>query len=266
MNATTVAVDLAKNVFQLAVADTSWKVIEQHRLTRSQFERWFQNREVSLVILEACGSAHHWGRRLNRLGIEVRLLPAAYIRAYVKRNKTDAADACALLEAARSSGITPVRIKSVEQQALQGLHRTRSLWMGARRPGAHPSQQGSLCTGQQIGAHLFRHFAGRRTLRHEPAAEQEDTAASICDAAIDQRNEEILPSAAQEIDRSSWQARSHLHRDTPITLPAASRLPLVTIGAWWADSMSARVNTNPLQMPDIRLHALTLRQTYRSVS
>ena len=60
------------------------------------------------------------------------MLPAAYIRAYVKRNKTDAADACALLEAARSSGITPVRIKSVEQQALQGLHRTRSLWMGTR--------------------------------------------------------------------------------------------------------------------------------------
>jgi transposase len=132
MNATTVAVDLAKNVYQLAVADASWKVIEQHRLTRAQFERWFANREVSLVIMEACGSAHHWGRWLNRLGIEVRLLPAAYIRAYVKRNKTDAADACALLEAARSSGITPVRIKSVEQQALQGLHRTRSLWMGTR--------------------------------------------------------------------------------------------------------------------------------------
>src|SRR4030066_1246005 len=106
MNATTVAVDLAKNVYQLAVADSSWKVIEQHRLTRTQFERWFANREVSLVIMEACGSAHHWGRWLNRLGIEVRLLPAVYIRAYVKRNKTDAADACALLEAARSSGIT----------------------------------------------------------------------------------------------------------------------------------------------------------------
>ncbi|MBI5860886.1 MAG: IS110 family transposase [Rhodocyclales bacterium] len=132
MNATTVAVDLAKSVFQLAVADGSWKVIESHRLTRSQFERWFQNRDVSLVIMEACGSAHHWARWLNRLGIEVRLLPAAYIRAYVKRNKTDAADACALLEAARCSDIVPVRVKSLEQQALQGLHRTRSLWMSTR--------------------------------------------------------------------------------------------------------------------------------------
>jgi transposase len=132
MNSTTVAVDLAKSVFQLAVADSSWKILETHRLTRSQFERWFINRDVSLVIMEACGSAHHWARWLNSLGIEVRLLPAQYIRAYVKRNKTDAADAAALLEAARASDIRPVRVKSVEQQALQGMHRIRSLWMGTR--------------------------------------------------------------------------------------------------------------------------------------
>jgi transposase len=132
MNTTIVAVDLAKSVFQLAVADASWRVIEQHRLTRSQFERWFLNRNVSLVIMEACGSAHYWARQINALGIEVKLLPAAYIRAYVRRNKSDAADACALLEAARCADILPVKVKSVEQQALQGLHRTRSLWMGTR--------------------------------------------------------------------------------------------------------------------------------------
>lgn len=132
MNTTTVAIDLAKSVFQLAVADGNWRVTEQHRLTRAQFERWFINRSVSLVIMEACGSAHHWARWFNSLGIEVKLLPAAYIRAYVKRNKTDAADACALLEAARCADITPVKVKSLEQQALQGLHRTRSLWMGTR--------------------------------------------------------------------------------------------------------------------------------------
>lgn len=140
MNATTAAatrtiivgVDLAKSVFQLAVADSGWQVRESHRLTRSQFERWFANRAVGLVVMEACGSAHHWARWFNGLGIEVRLLPAAYVRAYVKRNKTDAADAVALLEAARCAEIVPVRVKSVEQQALQGLHRTRSLWMSTR--------------------------------------------------------------------------------------------------------------------------------------
>lgn len=132
MQSTTVAVDLAKSVFQLAVADAHWRVTEQHRLSRSQFEKWFLNRTVSQVVMEACGSAHHWARWLNSLGIEVKLLPAAYVRAYVKRNKTDAADACALLEAARCADIVPVKIKSIEQQALQGLHRTRSLWMGTR--------------------------------------------------------------------------------------------------------------------------------------
>ena len=75
MNATAavpiVGVDLAKSVFQLAVADGSWRVVESHRLTRSQFERWFANRAVGLVVKEACGSAHHWVRWLNGLGIEV---------------------------------------------------------------------------------------------------------------------------------------------------------------------------------------------------
>jgi transposase len=132
MNATTVAVDLAKSVFQLAVADEHWRIVETQRLTRTRFERWFANRAVDLVIMEACGSAHHWARWLSALCIQVRLLPAQYVPAYVRRNKTDATDAAALLEAARASDMRPVLVKSVEQQALQGLHRIRSLWMGTR--------------------------------------------------------------------------------------------------------------------------------------
>ena len=132
MNATTVAVDVAKNVFELAIADTQWHVVGSARLTRGQFERWFDNRDVALVIMEACGSAHHWARRLRAGGIEVRLLPAQYVRKYVRRNKTDAADARALLESARANDMKPVHIKSVEQQGLQALHRTRSAWMRTR--------------------------------------------------------------------------------------------------------------------------------------
>jgi transposase len=127
-----VGVDLAKSVSQLCVADSHWRPIESHRLTRAQFERWFANRAASRVVMEACGSAHHWARWLTGLGIEVTLLPARYVRAYVKRNKTDAADAAALLEAARCADLHPVRVKSVEQQALQALHRTRSLWQADR--------------------------------------------------------------------------------------------------------------------------------------
>ena len=90
MNATTVAVDLAKSIFELAVADEQWKVLERARLTRRQFERWFENRAVRRVVMEACATAHYWARRFRARGIEVRLLPAQYVRAYVKRNKTDA--------------------------------------------------------------------------------------------------------------------------------------------------------------------------------
>jgi transposase len=127
-----VGVDLSKHVFELAVADRDFRIVERARLSRGQFERWFANRAVGLVVMEACGSAHHWGRWLAAMGIAVRLLPARYVRAYVKRNKTDAADAAALIEACRCAELAPVRVKSIEQQALQALHRTRSLWMSTR--------------------------------------------------------------------------------------------------------------------------------------
>ena len=81
-----VGVDLAKSVFQLAIADGNWRIVERQRLTRTQFERWFANRAVGLVVMEACGSAHHWARWLSGRGLEVRLLPPRYVRPYVKRN------------------------------------------------------------------------------------------------------------------------------------------------------------------------------------
>ena len=126
MNATTVAVDLAKSVFQLAVADERWRVVETLRLARTQFERWFTNRDVSLVIMESCDSARHRARWLNGLGIEVKLLPAQYVRAYVKHDKTDAAGAAALLEAASdlfdAFRLGLLRCRSLGLQALDLLH------------------------------------------------------------------------------------------------------------------------------------------------
>lgn len=124
----TIAVDLAKTVFELAAADDSGKIVERRRLSRAQFERYFENRERAHVVMEAWGSAHYWGRRFQEQGMRVSLLPPHYVRAYVRRNKTDSADATALLEAAQASDIVPVQVKSVEQQALQSLHRLRSSW------------------------------------------------------------------------------------------------------------------------------------------
>jgi hypothetical protein len=132
MDATTVGVDLAKNVFEIALADERGHIVERQRLSRARFDRFFVNRPACRVVMEACGSAHHHARRLSSQGHEVVLLPAQYARAYVRRNKTDAADAAALIEAARCPDIRPVPVKSVDQQALQQLHRLRSQWMSAR--------------------------------------------------------------------------------------------------------------------------------------
>jgi transposase len=132
MDATTVGVDLAKNVFEIALADERGVIVERQRLSRARFDRFFVNRSACRIVMEACGSAHHHARRLSSQGHEVVLLPAQYARAYVRRNKTDAADAAALIEAARCRDIRPVPIKSVDQQALQQLHRLRSQWMSAR--------------------------------------------------------------------------------------------------------------------------------------
>jgi transposase len=140
---TTIAIDLAKSVFELAVADDSGRVTERRRLSRGQMLRYFENRAVEKVVMEACGSAHHWGRWFTDRGIKVALLPPHYVRAYVRRDKTDRADATALLEASRASDILPVTVKSVEQQALQGLHRIRAAW-GATRI-ARGNQLRGLC-------------------------------------------------------------------------------------------------------------------------
>jgi transposase len=132
MNATTIGVDLAKNRFELAVADAQHRVQRRERLSRRQFERFFGNFPASRIVMESCGSAHYWARTLRQLGHEVELLPAQYVRAYVKRNKTDAADAAALIEASRCAEIRRVPVKSLEHQLIQQLHRVRSQWMGTR--------------------------------------------------------------------------------------------------------------------------------------
>jgi transposase len=88
MNSTTVAVDLAKNIFKLAVAGADWRIGERHRLSRAKFSQFFVNRPPCSVVMEACGSAHHWARRIVAAGHDVRLLPAQYVKADVKRNKT----------------------------------------------------------------------------------------------------------------------------------------------------------------------------------
>lgn len=133
MDATTVAVDLAKDVFEVAVANRAHRIVERRRLTRRQVEAFLTGLAAGMtVVMEACGTAHHWGRRCQEHGLEVRLLPVQYVRPYVRRTKTDRTDVEGMLEAHRCAGIQAVPVKSVEQQALQALHRVRTQWQAAR--------------------------------------------------------------------------------------------------------------------------------------
>jgi len=132
MKHTTIAVDIAKNVFELAISHCPGQVEETHRLSRSRFLRFLAQREAADVVMEACGMAHYWARQLQQLGHSVVLLPPQYVRPYVRRNKTDRTDAKGLLEAHRNKDIRPVPIKSVEQQTLASLHRFRSAWLATR--------------------------------------------------------------------------------------------------------------------------------------
>lgn len=132
MHTTQLAVDLAKSVFQVAVSHAPGRIDQQHRLSRARFTRFFAEQPASDVYLEACGSAHHWGRTLQELGHEVRLLPPSDVARYRDGNKTDRADTKALLEAARNHAIDPVPVKTREQQALTALHRLRSGLLATR--------------------------------------------------------------------------------------------------------------------------------------
>ncbi len=108
----TIAVDLAKNVLEIAVSRFPGKVSERRRLSRPKFLRFFAQREASRVLLEACGSAHFWARELGKLGHEVVLLPPHLVRPYRGRHKkTDRTDAKALLEADRNEEIEPVPVR-----------------------------------------------------------------------------------------------------------------------------------------------------------
>jgi transposase len=132
MNTTQIGVDVAKSVFEVAESDTPGSVRKRHRLSRERFRRFFASHEPTNVLMEACGSAHYWGRQLEAMGHQVSLLHPGDVARYRDGNKTDRADAKALLEAARNADIDPVPVKSLEQQAIVALHRIRQGYLQTR--------------------------------------------------------------------------------------------------------------------------------------
>ena len=127
MTVKTVGLDLAKDVFQVHCVSATGRQIINKKINRAKLLSFFETLARCVVGMEACGSAHHWGRALRKLGHDVRLMPAAYVKPYVKRGKTDAADAEAICEAVRRPTMRFVEVKTEDQQAVLAIHRARDL-------------------------------------------------------------------------------------------------------------------------------------------
>jgi transposase len=132
MKITTVGIDLAKNVFQVHGVDERGKAVLRKQLRRAQIAMFFGNLPPCVIGMEACASAHYWGRTLQRYGHTVRLMATQFVKPYVKTNKNDAADAEAICEAVSRPNMRFVPIKSVEQQAILSVHRARQGFVKAR--------------------------------------------------------------------------------------------------------------------------------------
>ena len=129
---TMIGLDIAKNVFQVHAIDAKGAVIVARSVRRGGLLGFFSSLPRGRVAMEACSSAHHWGRALMELGFEVKLIPPAYVKPYVRRNKNDAADAAAICEAAGRPNMRFVAVRSVENQAQLMRHRARELLAGNR--------------------------------------------------------------------------------------------------------------------------------------
>ncbi len=127
MDITTLGIDLAKNVFQLHGADARGRAVLSRRVKRSQLLDAVASLPPCVIGMEACGSAHHWGRAFEQLGHTVKLMSPKYVQPYVKTNKNDGRDAEAICEAVSRPTMRFISIKTVEQADMQALHRTRSL-------------------------------------------------------------------------------------------------------------------------------------------
>jgi len=210
MEHTTFSIDVAKSVFEIAVSRQPGRIAKSHRIPRARLLTFFASRSASTIVMEACGTAHHWARELQHQGHRVVLLPPHAVRPYVTRNKTDRADAAGILEAFRNKNIHPVPVKTVAQQALAALHRLRSRWLATRTARIN-TVRGAL---REFG--LVIPLGSRRVLPAVQAA-LEDADSGLPDAL-----RPALAEACQEIRQLEARIRSVEHQlqaladETPI--------------------------------------------------
>jgi transposase len=141
---TTIGLDIAKHVFHAHGADERGRTVFSRKVSRAKLISFFAGQPCCVVALEACAGAHHWGRQLERLGHEVRLIPPAYVKPFVKRQKNDAADAEAICEAAQRPSMRFVAVKSEAQQASALVFRARDLVVRQRTQLANGGASGAV--------------------------------------------------------------------------------------------------------------------------
>jgi transposase len=168
MKITTIGIDLAKNVFQVHGVDEHGRAVLRKQIKRAQVAQFFSNLPPCLIGMEACGSAHHWARKLQTLGHTVKLMAPQFVKPYVKTNKNDAADAEAICEAVRRPNMRFVSVKTVEQQAVLSLHRARQGLVKARTAQANQvrgllAEYGVVVEGSRISPPESQRFWKMRT-------------------------------------------------------------------------------------------------------
>lgn len=176
MQVSTIGIDIAKNVFQVHGVDSEHTIVVVRKLRRKQVLGFFEKLPPCLVGMEACATAHHWARELTKLGHTVRLIPPTYVKAYVKRQKNDAADAAAICEAVTRPSMRFVPIKTTDQQATLSVHRTRNLLISQRTQlinalRAHLAELGIVADQGRDGlAKLVAIISEKTTLQSLPIA------------------------------------------------------------------------------------------------
>jgi transposase len=231
---TTIGLDLAKNVFQVHGVDETGTAVVVKRLRRNQVIGFFAGLPPCVVGMEACATAHHWARELSGLGHEVRLMPPQYVKAYVKRNKNDAADAAAICEAVKRPSMRFVPVKTIEQQSALMMHRARDLLVRQRTMLAN-ALRGHLAEFGLIGAQGLHKVAGLIAIVRDDMDERlPHMARQVLRIIADQISELQTRIAALEADILAW------HKSNPVsqrlaTIPGIGPIIATAIAATVAD-------------------------------
>ncbi|HEY4043164.1 MAG TPA: IS110 family transposase [Rhodopila sp.] len=255
MQMTTIGLDLAKSWFQVHGVDADGKVAVRRKLRRSEVINFFRSLPPCLVGIEACATAHHWARELIALGHEVKLMPPAYVKAYVKRNKNDAADAEAICEAVTRPSMRFVPVKDADQQSILMLHRVRSLLIRQRTMlvnalRAHMAEFGIIAPqGLRNVEDLTKIIAHER--ERLPAL-----ARPILQTVVDQLNETHARAREIEARLGTW------HRENPVSQLLAT---VPGVGVMGASAIAATV-TDPSLFKSGREFAAWLGMTPRQNS